>query len=181
MQGTVQRKTKHLVLRRYTMDDVDILYKTFGKNEAMYRYSGWNPFQTWTMTRKSIQKYIACYNDPTFYGWAIEKEGELIGTIGAYDFDAKERTIEVGMSIAEHCWGHGYATEALSVVIEYLMNEENMHAIQAWCAADNIGSKTVMEKCGMKLQSVDAQAIVVGSQIYDRLNYVYRNQKKEGE
>jgi len=57
--------------------------------------------------------FIENYTDPHFYGWAIEREGRMIGNIGAYDYDSKKNQIEVGFSIERASWGKGYAAEAL--------------------------------------------------------------------
>ena len=39
--------------------------------------------------------------DKISYGWAIEHEGEFIGTIGAYDFDLEKSKAEAGMSLVK--------------------------------------------------------------------------------
>ena len=43
--------------------------------------------------------FYGCLDNPRFYGWGIVYEGKLIGTIGAYDYDADKSWIEIGMSI----------------------------------------------------------------------------------
>lgn len=112
-------------------------------------------------------------SDSHFYGWAIEHDNELVGTIGAYDYDAASNSIEVGISIKEECWKHGFATEALTCVIGYLTCSEGIQTVTAWCAAENTASMKVMEKAGMKQTGTEKDALKVDGVRYDKLNYCY--------
>ncbi len=149
MSGTEELTTERLLLRRYRMDDAEILHKNFGADPEMYRYSGWNPYETEEMALATVRNFIDSYKDPHFYGWAIVREKRLVGTIGAYDYDAVLNRIEAGMSIERASWGKGYAGEALSCVLHYLTEHEHIETVTAWCASDNIGSEKAMKKAGM--------------------------------
>ena len=96
MTGTNEFTTERLVMRRYHMDDSLILYKKFGCDSQMYKYSGWNPYASYDMAYSTVQRFIESYKLPDFYGWAIEHEGQLIGTIGAYEYDSERNCIEIG-------------------------------------------------------------------------------------
>ena len=37
-----------------------------------------------------MREYVDAYANPRFYGWAIDSEGKLVGTIGAYGYDAEK-------------------------------------------------------------------------------------------
>ncbi|MBR2259278.1 MAG: GNAT family N-acetyltransferase [Blautia sp.] len=175
MLGTIQLKTERLVLRKHLPEDAAILYRDFGSDEAMYRYSGWNPYASLEMAESTVRNFMEQYTDANFYGWAIEKDGQLIGTIGAYDYDPVRNCIETGMSIARPFWGHGYAGEALGVVLEYLTEKEKIQVVTAWCASDNIGSIKAMEKAGMKLIGKEHCALKICGRTYDKLFYEYRS------
>lgn len=92
----------------------------------MYEYSGWNPYATPEMARDTVGRFIESYKDEHFYGWAIDCDGRLIGTIGAYDYNAEKSSVEVGISIDRDHWGKGYATEALKAVLAYLTYDMNI-------------------------------------------------------
>lgn len=173
MKGTVRLETERLVLRRFEAGDADALYREFGSNEKMSRYSGWNPYATPEMAQATVGDYLERYGDPAFYSWAIDRNGELAGTIGAYDYDAAASSIEVGFSIAEPSWGKGYASEALRAVLRYLVGDERIAQVRAWCASDNVGSRRVLEKCGMVLTNTEKGALAVGDETFDRLDFVY--------
>lgn len=173
MAGTISLKTPRLLLRRHVPEDAGVLYRNFGTDAAMFRYSGWNPYATPEQAWETVQRFIDSYADPRFYGWAIEREGRMIGTIGVYDYDPKKNQIEVGFSIERASWGKGYAAEALRVVLEYLTVQEGIARVTAWCASDNIASKRTLEKAGMRLAGIDTGGLEVEGQRYDRLDYAY--------
>ena len=179
MAGTISLNTPRLSLRRHVPEDAEILYQSFGTDAAMYRYSGWNPYATPEQAWETVQRFIDSYADPHFYGWAIERERRMIGTIGAYDYDQNKHQIEVGFSIERASWGKGYATEALEAVLEYLMVQEGIACVTAWCASDNIASKRTLEKAGMRLSGIDAGGLEVDGQRYDKLDYIYIDQESE--
>ena len=173
MTGTNEFTTKRLVLRRYHTEDALILYEKFGCDPRMYQYSGWNPYASYDMACSTVQRFIESYELPDFYGWAIEYAGQLIGTIGAYDYDSQKNCIEIGLSIARDFWRKGYAAEALTGVIEYLTEHENIKVITAWCASDNTGSERAMKKAGMKQAAMEKDALEVNGSIYDKLVFEY--------
>ena len=176
MGGTVELKTDRLFLRKHHSEDAAILFNMFGNDPKMFEYSGWNPYQTEAMAMETIESFIKNYGNPHFYGWGIMHEGKLIGTIGAYDYDADKSWIEIGMSIERASWGHGFATEALTAVLRYLTEHENVKTVSAWCASDNIGSRKVMEKSGMQMVRADKGALEISGQTYDKLTFEYSMQ-----
>lgn len=173
MQGTVKLETERLILRQHILEDAHILYMCFGRDEKMYEYSGWNPYETVEMAQKTIRHFLDSYSNTHFYGWAIESEGQLIGTIGAYDYDQKENSIEIGISIARSSWGKGVASEALRRVLTYLTADEKITTVTAWCAENNIGSKRAMEKAGMIQTSLENNGLTIKDEILGKLNFVY--------
>ena len=174
MPGTQEIRTQRLLLRRQVTGDAAPLYENFGKEPAMFEYTGWNPYATPQIAEKTVRGYIDAYADQRFYGWAIESAGRLVGTIGAYDYDAEKYSVEVGMSIERASWGKGYATEALSAVLRYLTEEEGIATVTAWSAAGNVGSRRAMEKSGMVEVRAEKNALVVGDSTYGKVWYGFR-------
>ena len=171
--GTVELKTERLILRKYIDADAEPLYQHFGRNHKMYELSGWNPYATEEMAMETVQQFINSYNDAHFYGWAIEYDNELVGTVGAYDYDASSGSIEVGISIKEDCWGKGFATETLICVLNYLTNSEQINSVTAWCVSKNIGSINAMKKAGMKQVGAEKDSLEIDGKLYDKLVFCY--------
>ena len=173
MKGTRELKTERLILRIYRMEDAKDLYEKFGSDPEMYRYSGWNPYASVQMAEMTIRDFIGNYERTDFYGWAIVYRGELVGTIGAYDYDAGKGQIETGFSIARNFWGNGFATEALTCVLRYLTEQEGIHTVTAWCASENTGSMKTMLKAGMKLIKEEKNGLEAEGNTYDKLYFAY--------
>jgi RimJ/RimL family protein N-acetyltransferase len=102
----------------------------------------------------------------------IDCDGVVVGTIGAYDY--QDNHIEVGFSIAHGWQGKGLATEALRKVLEYLTGNECIPCVTAWCASENLGSRRVLEKAGMRLVRTEKEGLSVGDRLFDKLTYEYR-------
>lgn len=172
VHGTAELRTGRLILRRYRPEDADELYRRLGIDPAMYQYSGWNPYATPEMAQETVRRFIDSYRDKHFYGWVLDVDDVLFGTIGAYDY--RDDRIEVGFSVVRACWGRGYATEALKAVLLYLTENEGISCVTAWCAAENIGSRRVLEKAGMHLVRTEKDGLAVGEKEFDKLSFEYR-------
>jgi len=172
VHGTAEMWTERLTLRRYRPEDAEPLYQYLGTDPEMHKYSGWNPYATPEMAQETVRRFIDSYDDEHVYSWVMDFDDVVIGTIGAYDYEDDQ--IEVGFSVVQRWQGRGYATEALTRVLEYLTENEGISCVTAWCAAENIGSKRVLEKSGMQLVDAEKDGITVGEKTYDKLIYEYR-------
>ena len=120
-----------------------------------------------------MNRFIDGYDDDHSYSWVMDSDDVLVGTIGAYDY--QDDHIEVGFSIVKGWQGRGLATEALRKVLEYLTENEGIPCVTAWCASENIGSRRVLEKAGMRLVRTDKDGLTVGDRVHDKLTYEYRS------
>lgn len=75
---------------------------------------------------------------------AVTLDGHLVGSLASW---VQEGEREVTYGIAKEHWGKGIATRALSAYLE-IVTERPLHAC---AAADNVGSRRVLEKCGFKI------------------------------
>ena len=123
------------------------------------------------MTQEAVRGFIKGYDDEHAYSWVMDTDGVIVGTIGAYDY--KDDQIEIGYTVVRGWRGRGLATEALKKVLEYLTENEKIPCVTAWCAAENIGSRKVLEKAGMLLVCTEKDGITVGDRTYDKLTYVF--------
>ena len=172
--GTAELWTEHLVLRRYRPDDAEQLHQKFGTDPEMYQYSGWNPYETPEMAQETVRRFIDGYNGGHVYSWVMDANGDdvVAGTIGAYDYHNGQ--IEVGFSVGRAWQGRGFATEALKTVLAYLTQNEGIACVTAWCAAENVGSRRVLEKSGMQLVKTEKDGLSIADKVYDRMIYEYR-------
>ena len=142
----------------------------------MYKYSGWNPYATPEMAQETVRRFVESYSDAHSYSWVMDVDDVIVGTIGAYDYANDQ--IEVGFSVDKGWQGRGFATEALRKVLAYLTVNEGIPCVTAWCAAENIGSRRVLEKAGMKLIRTEKDGLAVREKTYDKLIFTYHAAEK---
>jgi len=115
-----------------------------------YKYVPDEVFETEQEAKDTITYLIECYqttHGPFVYP-IILKSGENIGYVQAIPISDEW---EVGYHIAEKFTKKGYATEALSAFIPYIMHKLKIKKLWGVCHGDNIASKKVLEKCGFNL------------------------------
>ena len=172
VHGTVELWTERMILRRYRPEDAEPLFQYFGTDPAMHAFADWNPYATMEMAKETVRGFIDSYDGDHIYSWIMDIDDVIVGTIGAYDFKADR--IEVGYSVAKGWQGRGLATEALKKVLAYLTENEGISCVRAWCAAENVGFRKVLEKAGMQLLCTEKNALSVGDRVYDKLTYEFR-------
>jgi RimJ/RimL family protein N-acetyltransferase len=121
VQGEVARGPR-IVLREKRLGDAPADYR-WRSTAALSRYDAARPL---TMT---YQQYLALYREELLYpspyrkSLAIEDEqGRHIGNVMYYNIDTLHREAELGITIGEEgCWGQGYGSEAVGVLLEHLL------------------------------------------------------------
>jgi ribosomal-protein-alanine N-acetyltransferase len=86
--------------------------------------------------------------------WAVEVTdvAPFIGFVGLNpaNFDAPfTPCVEVGWRLAKEHWGHGYASEAARVAVQFGFAGLELDEIFSWTATVNLPSRAVMERIGM--------------------------------
>ena len=154
--GTPILETERLILRSLKMTDAQKMFNNWlsDKRIADNRVSA--AHKSVSETIRKLEGIVKNYSKKDFCWWGIEQkvDGELIGEIDLYDFDHTTGNCEVSYSIGYDWWNKGYATEALSVVVEFGFRQMNVHKIAAAHNTDNPASGKVMKKVGMSQEEV---------------------------
>lgn len=79
----------------------------------------------------------------------LKENNQLIGNCGIRMNNAYAQVAEMGYELDRRFWGHGYATEAASALLELGFAQLHLHRIWAYCIAENTASARVMERIGM--------------------------------
>jgi RimJ/RimL family protein N-acetyltransferase len=90
--------------------------------------------------------------------WAVDVGGRCIGFTGiAFPrFEAHfTPCVEIGWRLARSAWGHGYATEAARLALDYGFEVLGLPEIVAFTAVANLRSRQVMERLGMRHRPED--------------------------
>lgn len=162
-KGTITIETERLILRRFTLEDARGMYENFASDPETNKYIYVTIPTSVEETREIIKVFIYQYGFGN-YNWIIElkETGEVIGNIEAVRHFSKNRVCDVGYEFGSKYWNHGYATEALKAVINYLFEDEDIEIITASHMSRNPASGRVMEKAGM------IKKMVIQRSIYDK-------------
>ena len=95
------------------------------------------------------------------------------------DAEALYRYLGTDSDLYKYSGWNPYATleMALETVRRFMESYDDKHSyswVTAWSAEENIGSRRVLEKAGMKYIRTDKNSLVVGSKTYDKRIYEYR-------
>lgn len=158
--GTREIVTKRLLLRPFTNEDAEYVFKNWMSDEEVTKYLQLRKEVTCESTKIVVEKWVNSYLSPDFYNWAISLRdtGELIGNIEAFIKSEFDETGGIGYCIGRKFWNHGYATEALSMVLKYLLETVGFNRIEASHSIHNPASGYVMKKSGMIYEGTLRQA-----------------------
>ena len=153
-RGTQILTTERLTLRRFRVEDAQAMYENWASNPQVTKYLSWPTHENVEVSRSVLESWVADYDKPEHYQWAIVLRGrdEPIGSIGAFHFNDSVDKVEVGYCIGQKWWHQGITSEALSAVLEFLFEQVGARRIQALHDVNNPNSGGVMKKCGMEYE-----------------------------
>lgn len=142
-------KTERLILRQFTENDLEALYKIYSDNEVN-KFLPWFPLNTMEETRTFYEKQFKNrYKQDSSYNYAICLQ-EFNNPIGYINVDMDE-SYGLGYGLCKEFWCNGIVTEAGRTVIGQL-RKDHIPYITATHDINNPGSGKVMKKLGMKYQ-----------------------------
>jgi len=112
------------------------------------------PWDCWNGEAVSnfIERATHGRGEGTRFEFAIRKrdDGLLIGVIGLKDLEPFTPKGEVGYWVRSSMTGRGYATDALSALLECCRRELHLTRVDACAAESNLASQKVLLKCGFQ-------------------------------
>jgi RimJ/RimL family protein N-acetyltransferase len=104
--------------------------------------------------------------------WAIEVDGEAVGTISLERGpDVEAHSFEVGYWLGRRHWGRGIVSEALAAVTAAGLAEPDVVRIHAPVFSWNPASMHVLEKAGYRREAVLVRSGVKDGEVFDRVVY----------
>jgi len=156
-------------LRAIEPEDVDLLMQ-WENNIVNWEVSGTiTPF-----SRNLLQQYIDnahldIYQVGQLRLMIQEGEGQTIGTIDIFDFDAFHHRAGVGILIGDQAKrGNGYASESLRLVKKYCFEHLGLKQIYCNILVDNTLSLNLFQKAGFEITGTRHQWVRSGGQYKDQ-------------
>lgn len=148
-------RSERLVLRRFRTQDAASL-ATYRSDPEIARYQGWRaPFP-----HEQAASFVASLSDSdpdtpgAWFQLALEEiaTGMHVGDVGL-GTDEDGRTATVGITLTQAAQGRGLATEALTMLLDYLFFERHKHRVVADCDPRNHAVVALLERIGMRREA----------------------------
>jgi ribosomal-protein-alanine N-acetyltransferase len=147
-------ETERLIVRAYTMADLDDLCAIVSQKEVMENLP--EGILSREQTEKALRWIIDCYarNTPEkivkFSVGVVEKSTDrVIGWCGLGPLEFDESEIEIYYGLSNSQWGRGITTEAARVLLDYGFQAIGLDKIVAIVKPQNIASQRVIDKLGL--------------------------------
>lgn len=148
-------ETDRLILRKFNENDSKKCYKNYGQDKELGRYLPMYPVKTLEAMTAMVKGFIGAYESGTFI-WLIEEKStrEPMGYISV-DVPYEELGIgEIAYLLGVQYQGKGYAFEAVSAVIGYMLYKEQLYMIEAKYNENNTASAHLLDKLGFTKDGV---------------------------
>ncbi|MEI6767070.1 MAG: GNAT family N-acetyltransferase [Bacteroidota bacterium] len=142
---------EHIILRTATAEDTAFILEVENTPEAGKDGDNDVPY-----TREAIEEFVLkSYHDiytekqiRLIIELTSGKPGERTGIIDLFDFSARNRRAAIGIWIMESQRKQGYATEAITLLLDYCFEVLGLHQVYCTIDEDNDVSLQLFKKCG---------------------------------
>jgi len=147
----VYLKNKHIRLRALEPEDISLIYKWENDSTLWCVGNTLSPYSIYALKEYIAESRRNIY-DTGQLRLIIELVESLqaIGTIDLYDFDPHNRRAGIGILIDPDYQGNGWATEALSLLIDYAFSFFKLHQLYAYVPTGNKPSVHLFLHSGFK-------------------------------
>lgn len=169
-------ETERLILRQFTVDDVEKLHSICGQSYILK----WMP--DWKRTKEERKEWIIWVQEHylkarkdvarIMLAVTLKASKELIGMVGIGNKEEVNNEIEIAYFISEYHSNNGYITEASNAIIEWAFANLKLDYLIAIVELDNIGSQRVVGKCGFT--KIDTKIILNSGDTKEKIFYYYR-------
>lgn len=166
--------TQRLLIRNFIDADLEN-FLSYRNDPIVAKYQGWD----FPYPREKALLFIEEMKDihvPRQGRWLqlaveLKEAGELIGDVAFRVKNNDARQTVIGYSFASTHWQKGYATEALTALLDYLFEDVDMHRITADCDVENTGSWKTLEKLGFRREAHFIESFSVNGEYTSEYHY----------
>lgn len=156
-------------LRPLEPDDIPTFYRWNNNQEVnLWSSAAW-PLNTMLSEEQIEERFFSPSQDRTRY-MILNETQEPIGTIGFREVNVPARSAVLFIVIGEkEFWGHGYGTDALKLLVEFLFFQWNFHRLSLDTWDGNIRAIKAYEKLGFQVEGRLRQARFVMGEYRDAI------------
>lgn len=168
--------TKRLTLRPIELKDSKAVF-SYRSDAETNKYQGWIP-----KSIHEIEQFISNnpkeFNQPETWNQLVIIENEsqvIIGDVGIHFMDKDQ--CELGITLAKKNHGQGFATEALTGVLDYLFHSLHKHRITTSLDPRNIASIQLVETLGLRKEAHFKKSLFFKGEWVDDIIYAILNKE----
>ena len=145
-------ETERLRLRPFVAEDIEE-FASFNADPEVMRYIWKGRPLTREESERSLSRVVESFGAQGYGLWAavLKASGRVVGFSGLNRLEDTPE-IEVAYRFARDSWGKGLATEAAHASLRYGFEEVGLRRAVAVAHPENVGSRRVLEKIGMKYE-----------------------------
>jgi ribosomal-protein-alanine N-acetyltransferase len=122
-----------IVLRKIVEDDAESLFEIYS-NDAVFAFCGILPKKNAEFVRKMVTHFERDYKKQKRVKMGICQKTDvarIVGVMEVFNVMKRANTVTIGYFLNEWFWNRGIATEAVRILVNYLLNEVGVGRIQA--------------------------------------------------
>ncbi|GGG72523.1 GNAT family N-acetyltransferase [Paenibacillus radicis (ex Gao et al. 2016)] len=144
-------ETDRCIMVKLQQSDYEAIKKIY-TNEKVRAYLGGAIPEDYTLNK--FQDILERSNKDSFY-WTVRtiSNDEFMGLV-SLDKHSEGVNIEVSYEFLPNWWGNGYASEVITRILSYALNELHISKVIAETQTANVASCRLLEKVGMNLERI---------------------------
>jgi RimJ/RimL family protein N-acetyltransferase len=174
LRPTYPIATRRLLLRPYSMDDLEALHAIQSLPEVA-RYLYWEPRSRdevrEVLARRVRRPTLEVEGETLALAMVLPESGALVGDVNLHWLSRQHRQGEIGFVLHPAYHGRGFAGEAAAVLLRLGFEQLGLHRIIGRCDGRNTASAKVMERLGMRREAHFRQNELVKGEWCDELVY----------
>jgi ribosomal-protein-alanine N-acetyltransferase len=150
-----------LVLRRFDRDDLHP-FRAYRNDPKVARFQGWKSLSLAKATAFVAQQQIQEIATPGQWlqiAIALRPSGRLIGDCAFKTHLSDPRQATVGITLSRGFQGQGFASEALSALLDFVFLRGKLHRVQADTDPRNAPAWGLLERLGMRREAHCRQSL----------------------
>lgn len=160
--------SNNIYLRALELEDYKVSIRWRQDDEIWDLLGGPKYFVSESYEKKWVENAINSSTDIRL-AICVKETDKYIGNVYITNIDTINRTCCSHIFIGDKsCWGKGFATQALLLVLSYIFRERNMNRVEAKVLEHNTASLKLHQKCGYKIEGLLRNSVFK--------NGFYRNQ-----
>ena len=161
-------ESDRLVLRTITVDDLDFIYRHFADGDVNKYLVDEEPVSS-RDAAMDIVTWASNLKEASYHRWLIQirEDSEPVGTCGFHNWDKKNNRTEIGYDLSKAFWQKGITSEAVTLLIQYVITTMNVNRIEAFVHLDNIGSCNLLKKLSFQLEGIIRDKHLFRGRYYD--------------